>query len=299
MKFYRKSNFKNAFKLLTFISLYNSVNGATKNITNNPEKSVVNEKHDCDYLKVVYKELGMPNKWKSSECCNINTVKCDINSKIIEISLGKSSAYGQISNDIGYLTSLQTLDLNNNNIYGGIPNTIGKLENLVTLSLDHNSISGKIPIELCDLANLKMLNLGYNKLFDPIPDEIGSLINLQTLNLESNDLSGAIPKSLNYLKNLTNVNLSNNVKLEGALPQLEFVTICNYENTSLCYINEEECKSNLTECTDEQNKNTEIARIKQSSNKIEEEEEEKFYVLNFSLLFFFTFFFLFFFIFFL
>jgi len=100
--------------------------------------------------------------------------------------------------------------------------------------------------------------------------------NLQNLYLESNNLSGVIPASLSYLKNLKNINLSSNDNLQGALPPMEFVTVCDFKGTGLCLpkgINVK-CKAALNVCTEDEEKNTGILRNRQKMKKIEEEEEE-------------------------
>ena len=49
---------------------------------------------------------------------------------------------GTISNNIGNLYSLTSLNLHSNKLQGGIPNTIGCLTNLVQLDIDTNTING-------------------------------------------------------------------------------------------------------------------------------------------------------------
>ncbi|KAJ0735474.1 putative non-specific serine/threonine protein kinase [Helianthus annuus] len=65
-----------------------------------------------------------------------------------------SSAIGTLSSAIGSLSNLQS----NNAIFGRITDTIGKLQKLQTLDLSGNMFSGQLPSSLNDLKNLNFCN---------------------------------------------------------------------------------------------------------------------------------------------
>jgi Leucine-rich repeat (LRR) protein len=88
-----------------------------------------------------------------------------------------------------------------------IPVEIGYLTSLETLDLPLNEIS-EIPAEIGKLKNLKVLDLSYNYISE-IPEELGNLSNLENLNLSSNpemiengNPITSLPDSLNKLENL-------------------------------------------------------------------------------------------------
>jgi hypothetical protein len=61
-------------------------------------------------------------------------ISCDHDTKeITELILPEVSIQGQLPEEIGYLTKLETLDLQNNHLYGIIPESIGQLTSLRTL----------------------------------------------------------------------------------------------------------------------------------------------------------------------
>jgi hypothetical protein len=280
MKLYNLSKiFKSIFEVITVWVILNSFQMKHVNAEDASMKT------DCDYLKAMFKKLNLNTNWKdnTSDCCNsVNGVTCNA-SRIIKLKFIKMNIYGQIPEEMGQLIMLQSLNLNNNKFYGLIPKSIGKLINLEELYLNNNDLSGEIPKEVESLEKLSIMDLGNNDLYNYIPEEIGSLQSLQNLNLQNNNLSGAIPISLSYLKNLKNINLSGNNNLQGAIPPLEYVTVCDYGKTSLCIpkdLSDIKCKSQLTKCSDEEEKNTGILRNRQKMKKIDEKAEEHNNVTN-------------------
>nr|XP_018683333.1 PREDICTED: receptor-like protein kinase 2 [Musa acuminata subsp. malaccensis] len=94
------------------------------------------------------------------------------------IDFSNNNLTGEIPEEIGSLSALQTLNLSRNNLIGQIPATIGGMKLLETLDLSFNKLSGGIPQNLADLYSLNHLNLSYNNLSGVIP----SGNQLQTLN---------------------------------------------------------------------------------------------------------------------
>jgi len=214
----------------------------------------VNGESDCEILRDIYRGFfRTTEEWKKggSDCCNIGGIKCNLDNNIYELNFTSHNLSGQISERIGNLTSLQTIDLSNNNIYGIIPNTIGQLTNLVHLILNNNQLSGRIPRQIGSLNKLQILNLGNNGLYDFLPSTLGDLINLKQLNVENNRLDGAIPTSLSILNSLESINLAGNQELKGSVPTMNSIKTCDYTGTNLCISKAERCKSVIPECDDE------------------------------------------------
>ncbi|XP_028083942.1 leucine-rich repeat protein 1-like [Camellia sinensis] len=101
---------------------------------------------------------------------------------------------GSISNNIGSLSKLTSLDLSSNSqLEGVLPLTLGNLTQLVELYISGTQISGPIPSGIGQLTNLIFLDLHSNLLNISIPSEIGNLKNLVVMDMSSNNSSGPIP----------------------------------------------------------------------------------------------------------
>ena len=80
---------------------------------------------------------------------------------------------------------VRRLDLRENNLSGQISPEIGKLTSLSQLTLDRNALTGPIPPELGMLVDMEGLALQHNNLdAGPIPVEFANLVNLQRLRLD-------------------------------------------------------------------------------------------------------------------
>ena len=93
---------------------------------------------------------------------------------------------GSIPSEIGFLTTIQSLDLSNNNFNNQLPTEFGLLTNLLVLGLHNNTFSGTIISELGLLTSLEALDLSSNLFTGPIPSELGLLSNLVYLDLSGN-----------------------------------------------------------------------------------------------------------------
>lgn len=112
----------------------------------------------------------------------------------------------RLSESIGRLTSLQTLDLGHNHLTS-LPESIGALVNLQKLDLSYNQLTS-LPESIGALANLQKLYLYYNQLTS-LPESIGALASLHTLWLTVNQLS-SLPESIGHLNSLQRLYLCYN-----------------------------------------------------------------------------------------
>ena len=124
---------------------------------------------------------------------------------------------GELPAELGSLSLLEQLSLNRNRLSGGLPASLGNLTNLEFMSLSRNSLSGGLPPALGNLSNLEELWLYENDLSGEFPAELGNLTNLMRLRLDRNQLAGEIPAELGNLTNLTWLNLDQN-QLTGEIP---------------------------------------------------------------------------------
>ena len=125
---------------------------------------------------------------------------------------------GQIPDQLGKLTGLETLWLHDNRLSGELPAELGSLSLLEQLSLSRNRLSGGLPASLGNLTSLEFMSLSRNLLTGEFPAELGNLSNLEELWLYENDLSGEIPGELGNLTNLTLLRLDQN-QLTGEIPR--------------------------------------------------------------------------------
>ena len=124
---------------------------------------------------------------------------------------------GEVPDQLGRLTGLETLWLHDNRLSGELPAALGGLSRLEQLSLSRNRLSGGLPASLGRLTNLEFLSLSRNLLTGEIPAELGNLSNLEELWLYDNDLSGEVPPALGNLTSLTRMSISRN-ELSGEIP---------------------------------------------------------------------------------
>lgn len=98
-------------------------------------------------------------------------IVCDVNDRVVDISLESSGLTGSLPSSVGALAELTRLVLASNSIGGSIPSGIGNLDKLAVLDIQSNSLTGSLPVSLANLATLTELLVMDNLL-------TGSLIQL-------------------------------------------------------------------------------------------------------------------------
>ncbi|KAL5548576.1 hypothetical protein UlMin_003807 [Ulmus minor] len=168
--------------------------------------------------------------WNSTtDCCSWDGVTCDkVTGHVIGIDLacaglrGVFPANNSFSSQFGKFSSLTHLDLSYSKSFGQVPQEISYLSKLVTLDLSGNK---HLTIEsswwertignLTNLENLIMSNVNVSLV---MPDSLANLSSsLKYLNLQGNRLQGRFPTNIFLLPNLKELDLSYN-KLLGSLP---------------------------------------------------------------------------------
>lgn len=140
----------------------------------------------------------------SSDCCNWEGVTCD------------SSASLGLSNNSD-TSRVVKLELPNRRLVGNLSESIGNLDQLRTLNLSTNFLKGPLPLSLFRLLNLQVLDLSYNEFYDPVPAVI-QLPSIQTLNISENSLNGSLPNGIcDNSSALRVLNLAVNY-ISGSLP---------------------------------------------------------------------------------
>ncbi|GKV48978.1 hypothetical protein SLEP1_g55750 [Rubroshorea leprosula] len=138
-------------------------------------------------------------------------------SKLESINLSGNQLSGSIPDSIGQLSKLESIYLSVNQLSGSIPNSIGQLSKLESINLVLNQLSGSIPESIGQLSKLESIDCFGNQLNGSIPDSIGQLSKLESIDLVGNQLSGSIPDSIGQLSELESIDLSGN-QLSGSIP---------------------------------------------------------------------------------
>ncbi|TVU32553.1 hypothetical protein EJB05_24284 [Eragrostis curvula] len=128
--------------------------------------------------------------------CTWNSVICDNNNNVVQVTLAAHGFTGVLSPRIGDLQYLTVLSLAGNRITGNIPEQFGNLSSLTSLDLEGNLLGGQIPASLGKLSKLQLLILSENNFDGPIPDSIANISSLTDIRLAYNNLSGQIPAPL-------------------------------------------------------------------------------------------------------
>nr|KJB61579.1 hypothetical protein B456_009G367800 [Gossypium raimondii] len=126
-------------------------------------------------------------------------------------------------NLIGYLpetnwsSPLRLLDVSETRFSKGLSDSIGNLKHLKTLNLDSCVFMGPIPSTLGNLTKITFLDISGNIFQRKIPDVFGNLNDLSFMDFSSNNFSDVFPPSAFNLTSLTFMDFSSNF-LQGTLP---------------------------------------------------------------------------------
>ena len=120
--------------------------------------------------------------------------------RVTQIALDYHGLSGELPDELGSLSVLETLTLGNNDLTGSIPPGLANLSSLTNLWLPRNRLGGSIPPELGGMSNLLYLSLTQNRLSGYIPGELGELDRLRVLLLNHNDLTGCVPADLSAIE---------------------------------------------------------------------------------------------------
>ncbi|XP_051146277.1 receptor-like protein 4 [Andrographis paniculata] len=114
-----------------------------------------------------------PSTWDAWEGVTCHPTKDGSNLVISQIDIGSQGLKGSISDQIGLLTNLVSLNLSSNSVGGEIPSGLG-VKSLVKLDLSNNKFTGYIPESLTS-SSLQLVLLNGNSLEGPVPDELYSV----------------------------------------------------------------------------------------------------------------------------
>ncbi|KAK6146618.1 hypothetical protein DH2020_020487 [Rehmannia glutinosa] len=156
----------------------------------------------------------------SPTCCNWPGITCNsINSsRVIKLELGQKRLVGNISESLGNLDQLRTLNLSHNYLRGSIPHSLLHLPNLEILDLSHNDISGWFPNSI-NLPSIRVVNISENLIMGPVLVGIcRNSTKIRVLNMADNSFSGILAMGLGDCTLLEELNLATNF-ISGVLPE--------------------------------------------------------------------------------
>ncbi|KAL8531633.1 hypothetical protein ACS0TY_008288 [Phlomoides rotata] len=114
-----------------------------------------------------------PTVWDAWEGVTCHPTKNESYLVVSQIDLGSQGLKGYISDQIGFLTNLVSLNLSSNSLGGDIPAGLGQ-KSLVKLDLSDNKFTGFIPDTLTS-SSLQLVLLNNNLLEGKVPEELYSV----------------------------------------------------------------------------------------------------------------------------
>lgn len=165
----------------------------------------------------------------SSDCCTWPGITCNSSfsrglrdsvnySRVIKLELDKRKLKGVLSESLGNLGQLRTLNLSHNFLRGSLPPSLFHLPNLEVMDVSSNEFSGDIPSTI-DLPSIQSIDISQNFLEGSIPSGVcGNSTQILVLNLAENYFSGNIPPGFGNCSSLEHLFLGMNY-LTGGLSE--------------------------------------------------------------------------------
>jgi Leucine-rich repeat (LRR) protein len=118
-------------------------------------------------LYVIYESLRGAS-WNSSQGWLTETAECSWEhvtcegENVVALSLNENGLEGRISEELGLLTYLESLDLGLNALSGSLPSALSGLSNFLHFRLIDNDLTGTFPSVLMNLKNLTTFDAANN-----------------------------------------------------------------------------------------------------------------------------------------
>lgn len=130
--------------------------------------------HECHWVKKSLDDQllwGILSMGGDSDLM-VGVTECNADMEVTKIRIADLNLVGFIPEEIKYLSSLESFDIQNNHLAGPIPSGLGELEELTYLSLDGNNFSGTIPDVFDNLVNLERAYLNFNDVNGSMPPSL-------------------------------------------------------------------------------------------------------------------------------
>eukprot|EP00833_Pecoramyces_ruminatium_P012603 jgi/Orpsp1_1/1186635/evm.model.d7180000052139.1 len=207
---------------------------------------------DCLIFKNAMENINKEKYGNMGDCCSSPMVKCEnINGisqikriKLNSISCPRDHNLEELISNFSNLQYLTEFEITGSSSCG-VAQNFPLLKNLKVLIYKDNRSTLPIPENISEMTNLETLEYCGNNSSGEIPESFGNLKNLKILKLNNNKLTGYIPYTFVNLKNLIEIQLHYNTGLEGYIPNMPNLQICDGSWTKLCKIKGTECNLNL------------------------------------------------------
>ncbi|GMP35968.1 hypothetical protein CsSME_00008224 [Camellia sinensis var. sinensis] len=133
---------------------------------------------------------------------------------------------GRLVPALGFMYTLQYLDLSGNLFYRPIPARMNDLWGLNYLNLSSNNFTGVFPSGIRNLQQLYVLDLHSNQLRGDIQDLSSELRNVEFLDLSYNMFYGSLSMDLHNISSLANT-INGQLPSFGSLPNLHVLRLGN------------------------------------------------------------------------
>ncbi|XP_008221005.1 PREDICTED: phytosulfokine receptor 1-like [Prunus mume] len=201
---------------------------SSQNLTCNPNDLKALE----DFMKGIETVIEGWGNNLSSNCCEWAGITCNSSSslglndssidtyRVVKLELPKKRLAGNLSESLGMLDQIRTLNLSHNFLKHSLPIPLFHLPNLELLDLSCNDFSGPIPADI-DLPSIQSLDISQNFLNGSLPPSIcNNSTQLRALNLAVNYFTGVLPPGLGNCSALEDLDLSTNaLTCTGGLSQ--------------------------------------------------------------------------------
>ncbi|KAK8557612.1 hypothetical protein V6N13_007970 [Hibiscus sabdariffa] len=147
---------------------------------------------------------------KDSAQCNWTGVWCNSDGSVEKLDLSRMNLSGRVSDDIGNLKSLRSLNLCCNELSSLLPISMSNLTSLDSIDVSQNLFAGSFPLGLGRASGLTFLNASSNNFSGILPEDLGNATSLEILDLRGSFFQGSIPKSFKNLQKLKFLGLSGN-----------------------------------------------------------------------------------------
>uniref|UniRef100_A0A0A0KLM1 Uncharacterized protein n=1 Tax=Cucumis sativus TaxID=3659 RepID=A0A0A0KLM1_CUCSA len=190
---------------------------------------------DLKALKSFVNRLHTPVQgWdygSSSDCCSWKGVTCsnppalkfndsNVFSRVVGLELPGERLRGNVSESLGDLVQLKTLNLSDNFFTNSFPSNLFSLQNLEVVDLSSNNFYGYAPLNITS-PSITFLDISKNKLIGEVDPDLFAMSKLKVLDLSDNAFSGELSFQLGNLSNLLYLDISFN-QFSRLLPDVFF-----------------------------------------------------------------------------